>query len=77
VEKPINMELVRGFREYAEANYNNGWDRFVECYTDEEIWSDVFEGGRFRTVTGAIRFARSLVSVWQERESYAETLFAW
>jgi len=31
------QEMIQAIRKHAEANYNKGWDYFVECWTDGDI----------------------------------------
>jgi hypothetical protein len=66
------LEIVAHLKILSEANYNNGWDFFVECYGDDE-WQD-FMACRYSieapitTKAKAIAKAKYLVKLEKEKE---------
>jgi nitrate reductase NapAB chaperone NapD len=62
-------ELIRQVEQYALDNYEKGgWDVIVECYDDEMI-ADII--GRARTIDGAIKKFKGIVSVYADRQADA------
>jgi hypothetical protein len=62
-------ELVQQVKWHAEEHYNDGgWDVIVECWDDEQIANQI---GRARTVEGAVKKFKDVVSVWADRQADA------
>jgi hypothetical protein len=59
------QELVQQVKWHAEENYEKGgWDVIVECWDDEQIAEQI---GRARTVEGAIKKFKDIVSIYEDR----------
>ncbi len=56
-------EMVKAIRAHARENYNNGWDVLVECYSDQEILSDIGD----KTLEKAILDYDKIFQVIKER----------
>jgi hypothetical protein len=57
-------EIARKVLDHAEANYADGWDEIVECYSVgdlAEAWHE--DGYKPSTVKGAVAWTRRLVKL--------------
>jgi hypothetical protein len=60
-------------KDYAQKNYNKGFDTFVECYTDDEWREFVNDHGRgLMTWPTVKRVMIRIASVWQDRQAEAD-----
>ena len=63
--------LVAAVQAYALAHYNEGgWDVIYEAYEDAELAEAI---GGATTLRGALAKLRGPVSVWAERQAYADS----
>lgn len=62
--------LISKAKDFATANYENGYDRFVECY-ETKAWHEFVtdEHGQLMSWSEVKQRMQELVSIWQERES--------
>lgn len=61
--------LVQQVRQYAIEHYEDGgWDVIVECYTDDEIASQITGA---RTLSTALKRFDTLIDVWSDRQADA------
>lgn len=64
-------ELIAKVREYALANYEQGWDVVVETYEDDEIAKVI---GKVRTVQGAVDRMAKAIEPYNERRSEVQAM---
>ena len=57
---------IKRFKKYSLAHYEEGFDRFVECYGDDEL-KEFFESTC--TFKKMVEIAKICVDVWEDRES--------
>lgn len=62
------------FKAVALLRYNEGWDTFIECYTDAEMEAFIKEAGGFDK---AVKQAKRLASVWMYRRADARAEGSW
>lgn len=63
--------LVKAVQEYALKHYNDGgWDVIVECWSADEIASEVTES-LCKTPEDAIKVFAPMVDVWADRQADA------
>ncbi len=65
------MSKVQQIKEIALANYNNGWDYIVECFTDEEIQSEYLNPCG-DDLEAALKLIESVAGVRKERQDDAQ-----
>jgi hypothetical protein len=65
--------IIKRLQARALANYNNGWDTFVECYeaADWLAFTTNDDTGEPMTWREALDMAEQCVSIWREREAEA------
>jgi hypothetical protein len=65
--------IIKRLQARALANYNNGWDTFVECYeaADWLAFTTNDDTGEPMTWREALAMAEQCVSIWREREAEA------
>lgn len=63
-------DLLRAVKEHAYANYDDGWDIVVECYTDKEVLDAI---GGAKTEKGAIRNVSKAFYI-REHHSYRKDI---
>jgi hypothetical protein len=66
---PKRREMIAKVRAHATANYSNGWDVVVECYTDEQIAEVI---GRARTTVGALAKFVPIIEARADRQAEAD-----
>lgn len=62
------VNTPEALRAWACANYNNGADSLVECYTTQDLVQHFFTGKRGGLDRGLVR---SVVGVWADRQADA------
>jgi len=55
--------LLDQVKQYCTENYNEGFDVFVECYSDAELLEEI---GAATTLSGAIKKLNKFVSIREE-----------
>lgn len=61
--KPLTANkaaLLAAVKAYASANYENGWDTVVECYTDEDILEII--GESFKAAGAISKVAKVVIA---------------
>lgn len=71
--KLTEAQLIEKAKEYAQQNYENGMDMFVECYEEEE-WAGLVHtpGGKLMTWDETKNVMDSVASVRRERQADAD-----
>lgn len=73
-------DLIKKCKEYAESNYSNGYDTFVECYDNDE-WVEFLSGyfiddeevlPPITSWKKAKSLMEQLASVWSEQRADAQ-----
>lgn len=80
MKRLTEAELIQRAKEYAQKNYERGFDTFVECYTDED-WRELVTHDQFASAdkVGTLRSwkeiqstMRSCADVWSDRQAEAD-----
>lgn len=61
------LDMVVGIKKHALAQYDQGWDIIVECYTDAEILEVIEEQGG--SMVKALDAFQEIVDIHKEQES--------
>jgi len=65
-------QTVDALKAHALSNYDTGgWDVIVECYDDDQIYSDLAAADAY-TLDDAIAVYARVVDVWADRQADAE-----
>lgn len=64
-------ELIATLKAIAIARYEDGWDTFVECYTDED-WRREIESLNATSEDKVIEFFEGIASIYRDR--YADAI---
>ena len=65
--------IILKAKEFAAANYNKGYDTFVECYTDEE-WAEFVGNDSWYEVK---RNMKQMAEYWNDQRANARAEAGW
>ena len=65
-------EIIAKWKAFAEANYNKGYDTFVECY-DAAEWDRFYDdhAGEVDVYAAGLELMARLADVWEDRRADA------